>query len=47
MTLRVHSPIPGRVLPLSEVTAPVFAHGMVGPGVALARTPRWVRRCPR
>ncbi len=39
MTLRVHSPIPGRVLPLSEVTAPVFAHGMVGPGVALAPDP--------
>ncbi|MGH3766754.1 MAG: PTS sugar transporter subunit IIA [Pseudonocardiaceae bacterium] len=35
MTLRVRSPIPGRVLPLSEVADPAFAQGMVGPGVAL------------
>jgi sugar PTS system EIIA component len=32
--LRVRSPLP-RVLPLSEVADPAFAHGMVGPGVAL------------
>ncbi|MGH3684109.1 MAG: PTS sugar transporter subunit IIA [Pseudonocardiaceae bacterium] len=35
MTLQVCSPIPGRVLPLSEVADPAFARGMVGPGVAL------------
>ncbi len=39
MTLRVHSPITGRVLPLSEVADPVFAQGMVGPGVALDPDP--------
>lgn len=35
MTLRVHSPIPGHVLPLTEVADPAFAQGMVGPGLAL------------
>ncbi|MGB6165082.1 MAG: PTS glucose transporter subunit IIA [Pseudonocardiaceae bacterium] len=35
MTVRVRSPVTGRVLPLSEVTDPTFAQGMVGPGVAL------------
>lgn len=39
MTLRVHSPITGHVLPLSELTDPVFAHGMVGPGLALDPQP--------
>ncbi len=35
MTLRVRSPIAGRVLPLSEVPDPAFAHGIAGPGLAL------------
>jgi PTS system glucose-specific IIA component len=33
--LPVLAPIPGRVLPLSEVPDPVFAAAMVGPGAAL------------
>jgi sugar PTS system EIIA component len=33
--LQVLAPIPGRVLPLSEVPDPVFAGAMVGPGVAV------------
>ena len=33
--LPVLAPIPGRVLPLSEVPDPVFAGAMVGPGVAV------------
>jgi sugar PTS system EIIA component len=33
--LRVLAPIPGRVLPLSEVPDPVFAGAMVGPGAAV------------
>ncbi|MGH3999301.1 MAG: PTS glucose transporter subunit IIA, partial [Pseudonocardiaceae bacterium] len=39
MTLRVRSPIPGRVLSLSEVADPAFARGMVGPGIALDPEP--------
>ncbi|KAA2262002.1 PTS glucose transporter subunit IIA [Solihabitans fulvus] len=35
MTLRVGSPVAGRVVPLSEVPDPVFAQAMVGPGVAV------------
>lgn len=35
MTLRVASPVSGRVVPLSEVPDPVFAQAMVGPGVAV------------
>jgi sugar PTS system EIIA component len=33
--LDVLAPIPGRVLPLTEVPDPVFAGAMVGPGVAV------------
>ena len=33
--LRVLAPLPGRVLPLSEVPDPVFAGAMVGPGAAV------------
>lgn len=33
--LRVRSPLTGQVLPLSEVADATFAHGMVGPGLAL------------
>jgi sugar PTS system EIIA component len=33
--LQVLAPIPGRVLPLSEVPDPVFAGAMVGPGAAV------------
>lgn len=32
--LHVVSPVSGHVLPLDDVADPVFAHGMVGPGVA-------------
>ncbi|MEU4443030.1 PTS glucose transporter subunit IIA [Actinosynnema sp. NPDC050801] len=35
MTLRVTSPVSGRVVPLTEVPDPVFAQAMVGPGVAV------------
>ncbi|MEU4743417.1 PTS glucose transporter subunit IIA [Actinosynnema sp. NPDC023658] len=35
MTLRVASPVSGRVVPLTEVPDPVFAQAMVGPGVAI------------
>ena len=35
MTLRVGSPVGGRVVPLTEVPDPVFAQAMVGPGVAV------------
>lgn len=35
MTLRVASPVSGRVVPLTEVPDPVFAQAMVGPGVAV------------
>ncbi|MER5263060.1 PTS glucose transporter subunit IIA [Actinosynnema sp. NPDC002837] len=35
MTLRVTSPVGGRVVPLAEVPDPVFAQAMVGPGVAV------------
>ncbi|MFD7654885.1 PTS glucose transporter subunit IIA [Actinosynnema sp. NPDC059797] len=35
MTLRVTSPVSGRVVPLTEVPDPVFAEAMVGPGVAV------------
>ncbi|WP_199442646.1 PTS sugar transporter subunit IIA [Umezawaea beigongshangensis] len=35
MTLRVASPVAGRVVPLSEVPDPVFSQAMVGPGVAV------------
>jgi PTS system glucose-specific IIA component len=35
VTLRVASPVSGRVVPLSEVPDPVFAQAMVGPGVAV------------
>jgi PTS system glucose-specific IIA component len=35
MTLTVGSPVPGRVVPLTEVPDPVFAEAMVGPGVAV------------
>ena len=33
--LRLISPLPGVVLPVSAVPDPVFAEGMVGPGVAI------------
>jgi sugar PTS system EIIA component len=33
--LQVLAPLPGRVLPLSEVPDPVFAGAMVGPGAAV------------
>ena len=33
--LVVRAPLPGKVVPLSEVPDPVFAQGMVGHGVAL------------
>lgn len=32
---RLLSPVPGTVLPLTEVPDPVFAQAMVGPGVAI------------
>lgn len=35
MTLRVTSPVAGRVVPLTDVPDPVFAQAMVGPGVAV------------
>ncbi|MEU4806091.1 PTS glucose transporter subunit IIA [Actinosynnema sp. NPDC023587] len=35
MTLRVTSPVSGRVVALSEVPDPVFAQAMVGPGIAV------------
>jgi PTS system N-acetylglucosamine-specific IIA component len=35
VTLRVTSPVAGRVVPLSEVPDPVFSQAMVGPGVAV------------
>ncbi|MEV0679541.1 PTS glucose transporter subunit IIA [Actinosynnema sp. NPDC050436] len=35
MTLRVLSPVGGRVVPLTEVPDPVFAQAMVGPGIAV------------
>ncbi|CAL9397638.1 PTS glucose transporter subunit IIA [Saccharothrix sp. NPDC042600] len=35
MTVRVGSPVSGRVVPLSEVPDPVFAQAMVGPGIAV------------
>ncbi|MFE2753060.1 PTS glucose transporter subunit IIA [Actinosynnema sp. NPDC059335] len=35
MTLRVASPVSGRVVPLTDVPDPVFAQAMVGPGVAV------------
>jgi PTS system N-acetylglucosamine-specific IIA component len=35
VTLRVASPVTGRVVPLSEVPDPVFSQAMVGPGVAV------------
>lgn len=40
-TLRLVSPLTGVVLPVSDVPDPVFAEGMVGPGLAIEplRTP--------
>ncbi|HEX3789396.1 MAG TPA: PTS glucose transporter subunit IIA [Pseudonocardiaceae bacterium] len=35
MTLRVASPVSGRVVGLTEVPDPVFAEAMVGPGLAV------------
>ncbi|GLZ36089.1 PTS glucose transporter subunit IIA [Lentzea sp. NBRC 105346] len=35
MSLRVGSPVAGRVVALSEVPDPVFSQAMVGPGVAV------------
>lgn len=35
MTLRVHAPVPGRVLELADVPDQVFAGGIVGPGLAI------------
>ena len=35
MSLPVGSPVPGRVVPLTEVPDPVFAQAMVGPGLAV------------
>lgn len=37
--MQVLSPCPGRVFPISEVSDPVFAAEMVGPGVAIDPTP--------
>jgi glucose-specific phosphotransferase system IIA component len=37
--MRVLAPCPGRVFPLSDVTDPVFAAEMVGPGVAIEPAP--------
>lgn len=34
----IHSPVPGRILPLSEVPDPVFAGEVVGPGFAVDPT---------
>ncbi|MDR1431827.1 MAG: PTS glucose transporter subunit IIA, partial [Propionibacteriaceae bacterium] len=31
----IKSPVPGRVLPISEAGDPVFAQELVGPGVAI------------
>ncbi|GGF38773.1 PTS glucose transporter subunit IIA [Marmoricola endophyticus] len=39
MSLAVLAPCPGSVLPMDEVPDPVFAGGMVGPGVAIDPTP--------
>jgi PTS system N-acetylglucosamine-specific IIA component len=35
MSLPIGSPVPGRVVPLTEVPDPVFAQAMVGPGLAV------------
>jgi PTS system N-acetylglucosamine-specific IIA component len=35
VTVRVISPVGGRVVPLAEVPDPVFAQAMVGPGIAV------------
>lgn len=35
MSLHVLAPFPGRVMAMGEVPDPVFAQGMVGPGLAL------------
>ncbi|XVV01492.1 PTS sugar transporter subunit IIA [Actinosynnema sp. CA-248983] len=35
MTVRVGSPVAGRVVPLTDVPDPVFAQAMVGPGIAV------------
>ena len=37
--MRVLAPCPGRVFPITEVSDPVFAAEMVGPGVAIEPTP--------
>jgi sugar PTS system EIIA component len=39
VSLRVGSPVAGRVVPLSAVPDPVFSQAMVGPGVAVEPTP--------
>lgn len=33
--LKVHAPVPGRVVPMGDVPDPAFAASLVGPGVAL------------
>lgn len=40
MSLTVHSPVAGQVLPMHEVPDPVFSGAMVGPGVAVDPQPR-------
>lgn len=37
--MQVLAPCPGRVFPITEVSDPVFAAEMVGPGVAIEPTP--------
>jgi PTS system glucose-specific IIA component len=37
--LPVHSPVAGRSLAVSDVPDPVFARGLVGPGIAIAPRP--------
>lgn len=39
MALTVAAPVPGTVVPMAEVPDPVFADGLVGPGVAIVPDP--------
>ncbi len=38
--MQVLAPCPGRVFPITEVSDPVFAGEMVGPGIAIEPSPR-------
>jgi PTS system beta-glucosides-specific IIC component len=41
--LLVRAPMAGEILPLDEVSDPVFARGLLGPGVAIRPADGWVR----